>query len=242
MFEPVGSRMNAMRYFTSLLISLAAHAAIVCLLVVLPLFFFNVLHADELVTIVIEPPSPPVPPPPPSPPTRAVPMSKRVITYGPMEPVPKHIPLGIPLTDDAPVATAIEKIVQGLGDSGLRTDGRAIAAFVPVTEPPILPPPPPPNIHTPIRPGGNIQESKLIFKANPVYPELARRAHVSGAVVLEAIIDEEGKVSKLKVLSGNPLLIDAAVGAVKQWKYSPTVLNGEPVPVIATVTVIFRLR
>jgi protein TonB len=55
-------------------------------------------------------------------------------------------------------------------------------------------------------------------------------------------VDEEGSVSTLKVLSGHPLLVDAALQAVKQWRYSPTVMNGEPVPVIATVTVIFRLN
>jgi len=77
---------------------------------------------------------------------------------------------------------------------------------------------------------------------NPAYPPLAAKAHVQGSVILEAVVDEEGSVSTLKVLSGHPLLVEAALQAVRQWKYSPTVLNGEPVSVIATVTVIFRMN
>jgi protein TonB len=76
---------------------------------------------------------------------------------------------------------------------------------------------------------------------NPVYPVIAVKARIMGTVILEAVLDEEGGISTVKVLSGHPFLADAAVQAVKQWKYSPTILNGEPVPVIATITVVFRL-
>ncbi len=94
----------------------------------------------------------------------------------------------------------------------------------------------------PIRVGGNVQESKLIKRIEPVYPELAKRARVSGVVILQVTVDEEGSVSDIRVLKGHPLLDEEAIRAVRQWKYSPTLLNGEPVPVIATVTVIFNLR
>ena len=94
----------------------------------------------------------------------------------------------------------------------------------------------------PIKVGGNVQESKLIRRVEPVYPELAKRARVQGTVVLVVTVDEEGNVSDIKVSSGHPLLNEAAKAAVAQWKYSPTLLNGEPVPVIATVTVIFNLK
>jgi protein TonB len=90
--------------------------------------------------------------------------------------------------------------------------------------------------------GGNVQESKLIKKVEPVYPELAKRARVSGVVILQVTVDEEGSVTELRVLRGHPLLDEEAKRAVQQWKYSPTLLNGEPVPVIATVTVIFNLK
>jgi TonB family protein len=93
----------------------------------------------------------------------------------------------------------------------------------------------------PIKVGGNVQESKLIRRVEPVYPELAKRARVQGRVVLVVTVDEEGSVAEIKVSNGHPLLYEAAVTAVRQWKYSPTLLNGEPVPVIATVTVRFDL-
>jgi TonB family protein len=91
----------------------------------------------------------------------------------------------------------------------------------------------------PIKVGGNVQESKLIRRVEPVYPELAKQAHVQGRVVLVVTVDEEGNVSEIKVTRGHSLLYEAAVMAVRQWKYSPTLLNGEPVPVIAMVTVTF---
>jgi protein TonB len=96
--------------------------------------------------------------------------------------------------------------------------------------------------HKPIRVGGDVQASKLIKKVEPVYPELAKEARVSGIVILQVTINAEGLVEDVKVLRGNPLLDDAAVEAVRQWVYTPTTLNGEPVPVVATVTVNFTLK
>ena len=93
----------------------------------------------------------------------------------------------------------------------------------------------------PIKVGGNVQESKLIRRVEPVYPELAKRARIQGRVVLVVTVDEQGNVAEVKVNSGHPLLNEAVVMAVRHWKYSPTLLNGEPVPVIATVTVRFDL-
>jgi protein TonB len=85
-------------------------------------------------------------------------------------------------------------------------------------------------------------ESKLIRKIDPIYPELAKRARVSGRVILIVNVDEDGNVSDIKISSGHALLNESATSAVKQWKYSPTLLNGDPVPVVATVTVIFNLK
>jgi len=93
----------------------------------------------------------------------------------------------------------------------------------------------------PIKVGENIQESKLIRRVEPVYPELAKQARVQGRVVLVITVDEEGSVAEIEVRNGHPLLYEAAVTAVRQWKYSPTLLNGELVPVIAIVTVRFSL-
>jgi len=75
----------------------------------------------------------------------------------------------------------------------------------------------------------------------PVYPEFARQSRAQGVVVLEAILDATGKVESVKVLSSHPLLVDAAVRAVRQWRYTPTELNGVPVPVLMTITVRFSL-
>jgi TonB family protein len=93
----------------------------------------------------------------------------------------------------------------------------------------------------PIRVGGNVQESKLISKVEPVYPELAKRARVSGRVIMMVTANEEGLVTDVRVTNGHPLFTDAAVYAVKQWRYSPTLLDGVPVPVIFTVTCIFNM-
>jgi len=104
------------------------------------------------------------------------------------------------------------------------------------------PPPPPPERKEPIRVGGNVQASRLIRRVEPEYPELAKRARVQGIVLLQVTVDERGGVTEVNIIRGHPLLNQAAVDAVRQWIYSPTLLNNEPVPVIATVTVNFVLR
>jgi protein TonB len=92
-----------------------------------------------------------------------------------------------------------------------------------------------------MRPGGNIREPRRIRGEVPVYPELARRAHIEGKVVLECVIDTDGRVTDLRVVSGPPLLTGAALDAVRTWVYTPTTLNGQPIRVILTVTVKFAL-
>jgi len=94
---------------------------------------------------------------------------------------------------------------------------------------------------TRIRRGGEVQHANLVHQVKPTYPQLARTARVQGSVVLEAIIDREGRVEDLRVLSGHPLLVRAAWEAVQQWRYRPTLLNGEPVEVLTQVTVNFSL-
>jgi protein TonB len=86
-----------------------------------------------------------------------------------------------------------------------------------------------------------IQASKLIRKIMPEYPSLAKQARVSGTVRLTSVIAKDGRIEQLQVISGNPLLIPAALAAVKQWLYSPTFLNGQAVEVIAPIDVIFTL-
>jgi TonB family protein len=115
----------------------------------------------------------------------------------------------------------------------------------------LVPPPPPPRPSSPPSPplsqrliavSGDVMESKLIRRVDPVYPELAKRARVQTRVFMDVTIDEEGNVTDAKVTKGHPLLNDSAVMAVKQWKYSPTLLNGKPVPVTGNVWVDFKLK
>lgn len=92
-----------------------------------------------------------------------------------------------------------------------------------------------------VRVGGDVQEAKLIGRVIPVYPRLAVAARISGTVTLSAIIGADGRIRELRAVSGHPVLIPAALDAVRQWTYSPTLLNGVPVEVITTIDVNFRL-
>jgi protein TonB len=92
-----------------------------------------------------------------------------------------------------------------------------------------------------LRIGGNIQQANLITKVPPVYPPLAKAAHVEGTVRFEVTIGREGAVQNMQLLSGPPLLVQAALEGVQQWVYKPTLLNGNPVPVVTTVDINFTL-
>jgi len=93
-----------------------------------------------------------------------------------------------------------------------------------------------------VRVGGRVKEPRLIARVDPRYPPLAIQTHLEGTVVVQAVIDEHGDVVEAKVVSGPPLLIQSALDAVRQWKFEPTYLNDEPVPVQLNVTVAFRLN
>jgi protein TonB len=95
---------------------------------------------------------------------------------------------------------------------------------------------------SPVRVGGHIQPPRKVRHVDPVYPELARRARVTGIVILECVIDLEGRIRSVGVLRGHPLLDAAATDAVRQWTYRPTLLNGVPVEIVMTVTVRFATR
>ena len=99
----------------------------------------------------------------------------------------------------------------------------------------------PPMTAKPVVVGGDVQAAKLIRQVTPVYPTLAKQARVSGTVYLEAIIGRNGAIESLRVKSGSGLLAPAAVDAVRQWLYRPTLLNGVPVEVLTEIEVNFRL-
>jgi protein TonB len=93
----------------------------------------------------------------------------------------------------------------------------------------------------PVRVGGIVKEPRIVKVVPPVYPSLAKRARVTGMVILEATVTAEGAVEEIRIVSGHPLLVQAAIDCVKQWRYEPTYLNGEPVPVVLDAKVHFEL-
>jgi protein TonB len=108
---------------------------------------------------------------------------------------------------------------------------------------PVMPDPPAPVVpRQPIPVGGRIKAPARVAHVAPVYPAIATSARVEGTVILEAVISETGAIERIRVLRSVPLLDAAAVDAVREWRYTPTLLNGVPVPVLMTITVTFRLR
>jgi TonB family protein len=248
-------RPNEMRYFASLLMSITTHIVIICLIVSVPLIFSNT-NPEELVAWLIKPPTlpasiqPPAPPRGGSPSATAAKAQGRVIRsnefVAPTKP-PDDIYPEAQLSDWTDTDASIIGGPEGGGGNWISSQdpvGNPIERFIDKKPPTVSTPPPPNNGKIgekhPI--SSILLESKLIHKVIPIYPELARRIRVQGTVTLMATIDEEGNVADLKVLNGHILLKDAAVAAVIQWKYSPTILNGEPVQVQAAVSVIFRLE
>ena len=128
----------------------------------------------------------------------------------------------------------ISSLSNRTGDIGL--------PVTPPTPPPPPPTPPPAVDAHPIRVSAGAQAAILIYQVKPVYPPIARQLRVQGVVVLEAVISKEGTIESLRTVSGHQLLNQAALDAVKQWRYQPTLLSGEPVAVITTVMATFTLQ
>ena len=130
-----------------------------------------------------------------------------------------------------------ESGVQGGVPGGI--SGGALNGLLGATAEPVLTPPPPPT--EPVRVGGNVKEPKPIHIEQPQYPPAAKKAGVQGVVVIEATLTAEGRVDKVKVVSGSPLLTEAAAQAISRWRYEPTYLNGQAVPVVLTAKINFSL-
>lgn len=127
------------------------------------------------------------------------------------------------------------------GQRGLRDiESNGPASFGPIGQPAPLPGPPPEQ--PPVRVGGVIRAPQRIVNVAPAYPAIAREAHAQGLVIIEATIDERGTVVRAQILKSIQLLDEAALTAVRQWKFSPTLLNGVAVPIVMTVTVNFKLE
>jgi len=254
MFESVKQeRRGAKTYLTSLLISLGVHAAIFTVAVVLPLVFFRVIGTETVLAYVLQAPGLPQVHEPPVPPPVAAPAEPRLQTVVArpsgdfVEPV--EIPGSIPPPDDALIPAGMIGMTPGITGVSLprvafgppAETGKGLMSLLErPTEIP-LPPPPPVERRREVIRIGRLEPSRLTRMVSPIYPEIAIRARVSGTVTLEAVIDEEGNITALKVISGHLLLRKAAADAVRQWKYIPTIQNGEPVPVVTTIEVTFRL-
>jgi protein TonB len=133
-------------------------------------------------------------------------------------------------------------VVGGTGEAGGAAGGVLGGVLGGVGAAP--PPPPPPKKAAPTGPvaiGGRVAEANLIRKVQPVYPPLAKSARVQGTVEFTATISKEGNIENLTLVRGHPLLVNAAREAVLQWKYRPTLLNGQPVEVITDIIVNFTL-
>ncbi|HTS61348.1 MAG TPA: TonB family protein [Candidatus Acidoferrales bacterium] len=220
--------------------------------VILPMIYFDVLPKTTLQTMLIAPPPPPPPPPPPAAPApvKIVKIIPRQFDAGKLM-APKSVPKEIAQIKEEelpPAASGGVGVVGGVpgGVAGGTPGGvlGGIIGSVPTAAPP--PPPPPKKEEKPAAPkritiGGNVQQAKLIRQPKPVYPPLAKQARISGVVHLAAVISANGTIQDLKVISGHPLLIPAALEAVKQWVYQPTLLNGEPVEVQTQIDVNFTL-
>jgi protein TonB len=218
-------------------VSIAIHVAVLLAVIVVPLLTSEDLPEPTSVVkaFFVEPAAAPPPPPPPPPPA-------------PKAAVPQKVaPTPPPVTDNkftAPVETPDEvKPEEGI-DLGVEggvpggVEGGVPGGVVGGVVGGLPDAPPPPQA---VRVGGQIKEPKKLKNVNPAYPDIAKQARVQGVVILECTISPQGKVTDVKILRGIPLLDAAAIEAVKQWVYSPTLLNGVPVPVIMTVTVNFRL-
>jgi len=157
---------------------------------------------------------------------------------------PASIPSAIALIDE-PVSPE-KGFVPISGPSNFSVPGGHLNLpdeFPPSPESVPVPPLPPPVVKSdPVRISGGVQAAKLIYQVKPAYPPLARQARIQGVVILEALIGKDGSISTLRVISGHTLLTQAALDAVKQWKYQPTLLSGEPTEVVTTVTVTFTFQ
>jgi len=218
-------------------LSVIFQSLVLFVLILIPLIYTQALPKAMLSTLLIAPPPPPPPPPPPqAAPVKIIKPVARLLTQGKLM-APRAIPKDVAVFKEAelpPEPPAGSGVMGGLGGGdilgGLGGGSSASA-----------PPPPPPKAPSRIKLGGQVQAAKIVAQPQPVYPALARQARIQGNVVLHAIIDKDGRVGQLEVVSGHPLLVQSALDAVKQWRYQPTQLNGDPVEVDTTITVSFVL-
>ena len=217
-------------------LSILTHAAVVVILVIVPIIATDdKLQVPSSITAIVVPPAMPEPPPPPMarPVTSAPPSAIPDRTYA-----PSRVPESIAEDTGPPAPPGIPVIGVATGETGSGgIGGLPGAGGISI---PGVPPAPAPN--GPFRPGGKVKYPEKVRDVRPVYPQIAISGGVEGRVIIEAIITVDGKVKDARILRSIPLLDRAALEAVNQWVFSPTLLNGVPVPIIITVSVDFKLR
>src|SRR3990167_6260398 len=225
---------NPLAYAVSITVQMIA----IGVLILIPLLYTEALPQQQMLSWLVAPPPPPPPPPP------AQPAGRRVERGGVMEAgkrrAPREIPREIEIIRDAPQED-MGGVVGGVpgGVPGGQMGG--VIGGVLGGIPSAVPPPPKPEAPKRIRGSSGVQEAKMIHRADPTYPPLAKQARIFGTVRLEAVIAADGSIQNLRVIEGHPLLVQSALQAVQQWRYQPTLLSGEPVEVVTFIEVVFRL-
>lgn len=232
---------------SAVVLSTLVQCMAVAVLLLIPLLNYYELPETGFVSFLTAPPPPPPPPPPPA----AVVVKKvapREFDTGALtQPVAIPDKVAIIEEDVAAPSAGIAGVVGGVpgGSVGGAVGGvlGSIISSAPTAAPPPPPPPPVKKKAAPkrIRVGGNVAKARLVRQVRPQYPPLARQARIQGTVKLSAVISKDGTIQKLEVMSGHPLLVPSALSAVKQWRYRPTLLNGEAVEVLTNIDVNFTL-
>lgn len=235
-----GGKLKTKRGMTTA-VSFVLQVALVGILVLVPLLFTEALPKQQLMTFLVAPPPPPPPPPPPAAtPVRTVKVVQSDIMNGQLR-TPTKIPEKVQMIkeeESPPPMASMGGVVGGVpgGVPGGQMGGviGGIISSTPVAVPKVAAP-------QRVRVSQGVSQGLLIKKVQPPYPPLARQARIQGQVVLQAEISKDGTIQNLRLISGHPMLAPAAIEAVKQWRYKPYYLNGEPVEVETQITVIFSL-
>lgn len=231
------------RQVLKVLVSFAGHTLFLAALVLIPLLYSNSLDLSKFQQTLLVAPPPPPPPPAPAPvvaPRHPVFHLKQSQLYTPRA-IPKQVE---EVRDQPPPPPDIASTQGGVPGGVLGGQSGGVLGGLLGSENQITPAPPPakPEVHQgPYRVGGKVQRPQIIMQVEPVYPLLARQARVQGDVKIDCVVDERGNVTQMNIVSGNPLLVSSALKAVAQWKYQPTLLNGQPISVNMVVNVTFAL-
>ncbi len=228
--------------------SIFTHALIIAILTLIPFAFTESIDLTQFTrTQLVAPPPPPPPPPPPAQMADHLrPVPKRVLSVGGKLLAPTVIPENVAMLHEKPLPPEIDATggMPGGVPGGVPGGqiGGVLGSILTGGQQNYLPQlAPPPKPMAPVRVGGRVKEPRKLYAPAPAYPVLARQARVEGIVVIEAIINVNGEVVEARVVSGPALLMQAALDAVRQWKFEPTYLNEQPVPVDLIVKVEFHL-